>query len=229
MRDGNLPPVGSTNVLDQYDTYDGVATRTFEWIGYQFSNSRTFTHLLYQEGLDNQFGGCFETLRVQVLNGGQWQDVQGLVSDPPYPGSNLVNFESFDLQFTPVSGRGIRLAGPPTGSDNYIGVAELRVFDDGATSIPPETAIPREYLLQQNYPNPFNPSTSITFGLPVSGDASLKVYDALGREVASLVNGFMEAGKHSVAFVGTGLADGVYFYTLRSGDFLEMRKMILLK
>ena len=117
IRDGNTPPVGSTNVLEQYDTFNGNSQRTFEWIGYQFTNTRTFTHLLYQEGLDNQWGGCFDTLRVQVRTGGQWQDVQNFVSAPAYPGSNLVNFESFELYFSPATGDAIRIAGPPTGYD----------------------------------------------------------------------------------------------------------------
>jgi hypothetical protein len=89
--------------------------------------------------------------------------------------------------------------------------------------------MPVEFALNQNYPNPFNPSTTITFSLPHSANASLKVFDMLGREVATLVNGYTTSGTHEVQFNATNLASGVYFYKLTSGDFTQMMKMMLVK
>jgi carboxypeptidase T len=90
-----------------------------------------------------------------------------------------------------------------------------------------------EYELSPNFPNPFNPSTEISFALPKAGHVTLKIYNVLGIEVARLLDGYMEAGKHSVDF-STELLDniigaGVYFYSLKSGDFTQTKKMIILK
>jgi hypothetical protein len=84
-------------------------------------------------------------------------------------------------------------------------------------------------MLEQNYPNPFNPSTKIKYQIPVSGFVSLKVYDVLGKEIASLVQEVKSAGIYEVQFDASELVSGVYFYTLKVGDFIQTRKMILLK
>jgi len=90
-----------------------------------------------------------------------------------------------------------------------------------------------EYELSQNYPNPFNPATIINYSIPKSSYVSLKVYNILGVEVAELVNEFQEAGKHSIEFSTERLKEeigsGVYFYTLKAGDFIQTRKMIIIK
>jgi alpha-mannosidase len=85
------------------------------------------------------------------------------------------------------------------------------------------------YDLSQNNPNPFNPSTVITYTIPVGGLVSLKVYDVLGKEVASLVNESQNAGKHSVQFNASHFASGIYFYTLKAGSFSLTKKMTLVK
>lgn len=92
-----------------------------------------------------------------------------------------------------------------------------------------ENLNPDKFALGQNFPNPFNPETKISFSLPQSGMATLKIYDALGREVAELVNGPMEKGAHTVDFSGKKLSSGVYIYRLQSGNFTESKKMMLLK
>lgn len=89
--------------------------------------------------------------------------------------------------------------------------------------------IPGEFSLNQNYPNPFNPGSVISFQLPVNGFTMLKVYDNLGREVRTLVNAEMKAGKYEVSFDGSGLSSGVYFYKLVTGGFNETKKMVLVK
>jgi hypothetical protein len=92
------------------------------------------------------------------------------------------------------------------------------------------------YKLEQNYPNPFNPTTIIGFGISASPNPSeggalvkLKVYDVLGNEVQTLVNKEMEAGYHSIEFDASSLPSGVYFYQLKAGSFIAMKKMLLLR
>ncbi|MFA6470158.1 MAG: Ig-like domain-containing protein [Bacteroidota bacterium] len=88
---------------------------------------------------------------------------------------------------------------------------------------------PVSYMLSQNFPNPFNPATKITFAVPVSNSTTLKIFDMLGREVAVLLNEKKDAGTYTVTFTASNLPSGVYFYQLRSGNFVETKKMILMK
>ena len=89
--------------------------------------------------------------------------------------------------------------------------------------------VPREINLLQNYPNPFNPVTDIKFTLPEAARVTLRVYNIIGQEVVSLVNGVEEAGFHSVKFEGSNLPSGTYIYRLQAGSFVQTKKMVLLK
>ncbi len=89
--------------------------------------------------------------------------------------------------------------------------------------------IPGKFSLSQNYPNPFNPATQIEYRIPVDGNVTLRVYNALGQQVAELVNGNSKEGRHQVTFDGNKLSSGVYYYRLESGSNLEIKKMLLLK
>jgi hypothetical protein len=89
--------------------------------------------------------------------------------------------------------------------------------------------VPEAFVLNQNYPNPFNPQTSIRFGLPDASNVSLKVYDLIGREVATLINERLAAGYHTVSFDGSQVATGIYFYRINAGEYRDVRKMILIK
>ncbi len=89
--------------------------------------------------------------------------------------------------------------------------------------------VPAEYSLEQNYPNPFNPSTEIKFSVPQTTNVTLKVFDVMGREVATLIDEQMEAGKHSVVFDAANLSSGVYYYTIITENFIQTKKMLLLK
>jgi hypothetical protein len=108
------------------------------------------------------------------------------------------------------------------------------------TVVKPETAtsvknnlVPQEFSLSQNYPNPFNPSTQIQYSLQKAVQVSLKIYNVIGEEVATLVNGNQEAGNYTVQFGSSketlGLSSGVYFYRLQAGSFVSTRKLILMK
>lgn len=98
------------------------------------------------------------------------------------------------------------------------------------TSISENTKLePTQFKLDQNYPNPFNPSTVISYQLAVGSHVTLKVYDILGNEVATLINGQKSAGNYSVKFNASNLSSGVYFYQLKAGNLVRTKKMILLK
>ena len=92
------------------------------------------------------------------------------------------------------------------------------------------SGMPQKFSLEQNYQNPFNPQTTIRFSLQATGNVTLKFYDILGKEVATLMNNeTMQAGKHSVLFSGDKLPGGIYFYRLTAGTFSETKKMVLMK
>jgi hypothetical protein len=92
-----------------------------------------------------------------------------------------------------------------------------------------DAGLPKQFALEQNYPNPFNPTTTISYQLPVASQVSLKVYDVLGREVMTLVNGKQEAGVYNLSLNGATLSSGIYFYRLQSGNFVQTKKMMLVK
>jgi len=92
-----------------------------------------------------------------------------------------------------------------------------------------DVSAPTGFALEQNYPNPFNPATTIAFSIPSSAFTSLKVYDILGNEVATLVNEEKPAGTYEVQFDASNLSSGVYLYRLSAGNFTEMKKMVLMK
>ncbi len=87
----------------------------------------------------------------------------------------------------------------------------------------------KDYDLSQNFPNPFNPTTTISYQLPKAGSVTLKVYDALGKVVRTLVDGYKSEGRYSIEFSANNLASGLYFYELRCGEYVSTKKMILVK
>jgi hypothetical protein len=93
----------------------------------------------------------------------------------------------------------------------------------------PGMGIPEAYALNQNYPNPFNPETRITYSIPENAKVTLKVFNLLGQEVATLVNQDQTRGNYVALFEANKLATGVYFYRLEAGKFAETKKMLLMK
>lgn len=94
---------------------------------------------------------------------------------------------------------------------------------------PTGNEIPEKYSLSQNYPNPFNPVTNIKFGIPKTGFVNLKVFDISGKEVSTLISKEMNAGSYTFDFDASSLSSGIYFYSISAGDFIETKKMILIK
>jgi len=85
------------------------------------------------------------------------------------------------------------------------------------------------YQLNQNYPNPFNPSTTISYTLKEARDVKLNIYNSLGEKVATLVNNYKNAGTYEVQFSATNLNSGIYYYSIQAGDFIQTKKMTLIK
>jgi hypothetical protein len=108
-------------------------------------------------------------------------------------------------------------------------LAFLKSNNGTLTGVTPVTTIADKYSLSQNYPNPFNPTTKISFSIPTNGFVTMKIFDVAGKEVMTLVNKSMTVGSYSVDFNGASLSSGVYFYRLESGNFVETKKMMLVK
>lgn len=119
--------------------------------------------------------------------------------------------------------------------NNNVSVETSHFSGDGTSLIQQKIAyksdeeIPDIFYLDQNYPNPFNPSTNISYSLPQAGLINLKIFDLLGNEVAELVNEVKEKGNYRVQFNGENLSSGVYIYTIRFNNFIESKRMILIK
>ncbi len=152
-----------------------------------------------------------------------------------YPQGTIFKL-SWRIKFNnPVSGTPI----PPRGNDEYIFVSSrpFRVGDEikfSTVNIPvgissENNGIPSKFYLQQNFPNPFNPSTTIKYSVAQTALISIKVFDVLGREVATLVNEFQQPGSYVKTLRATSLPSGVYFYRLTAGSYAETKKMLLVK
>jgi photosystem II stability/assembly factor-like uncharacterized protein len=112
----------------------------------------------------------------------------------------------------------------------FFGNAYRRSLTDIVTEVRKNTAsLPNEYSLRRNYPNPFNPSTTIRFDIPISSFVTLKVYNIVGQEVATLVNEKREAGRYEVDFNASNLASGMYFYSLTADNFVSTLKFIFIR
>lgn len=123
---------------------------------------------------------------------------------------------------------------PKDGSKGPLGNSILYIdnlsFDTLITSVGSSSReLPIRFNLEQNYPNPFNPTTTISFSLPSKSFVSLKVFDVVGREVATLLDGIEEPGLKLVTFNANGLVSGVYYYRLQTTSFTETKKLTLLR
>jgi hypothetical protein len=132
----------------------------------------------------------------------------------------LLRFDSFQMRYLP--GLGTRAGGL------YFDQLQLAVKTPTAVD-EQRGELPKEITLHQNYPNPFNPSTIISFSLPRTERVTLKVFNSIGQEIATLVNAELDAGNHRAAFNASKLASGLYIYRLETGNFVSVKKMMLMK
>ncbi len=201
-----------------------LGTKQFVYPGlYNLAPHQEFTWNILPSGYRNQMTAALKDIRVKGASDGYYMI---LLHDPfirpGYLDGLVVNWigellDSLNLEY----GSKIR----------YKTVTEAAVaFRDAASGIAAdESANPVDFTLNQNHPNPFNPSTMITFSVPVAGNAALRVYDILGRELRTLIDGNIEAGTHSVRFDAGDLSSGIYLYRLVFNDRAISGKMQLNK
>ncbi len=166
---------------------------------------------------------------VKLINGAQWSNVFWLVgtsatlgANSTFQGNILASSSINANEGAFISGRLLAKTDSVSLHNNNIGGVPV------VTSVRTEN-IPGGFTLSQNYPNPFNPTTTINYQLPASSIVTLKVYDVVGREVATLVNETKEIGSYSVQFNASHLSSGIYFYTIKAGNFTATKKLTLMK
>ncbi|MEE9450627.1 MAG: T9SS type A sorting domain-containing protein, partial [Ignavibacteriaceae bacterium] len=175
-----------------------------------------FDMMLFSQSVSDT-GGITYVADSYIPFGNDGQHLNNSINDPPF---NIITQQVANALYN--------------ASDHLPVYAE---FDFGFVSdVEIITAYEMNYLLQQNYPNPFNPTTTIKFTIsdfPAGSGTGqftiLKVYDVLGNEVATLVNEEKPAGSYEVEFSAKGMPSGIYFYQLRAGNFIETKKLVLLK
>ncbi len=175
-------------------------------------------------------GWDYAIVEVSSNNGTSWQQVIS------YTGINLTWTEqSFDITRFVNASTQLKIRFRLTSDGNTLGAGwwvddiKLTNYCMGLVGVPGNTNIPKTFALEQNYPNPFNPVTVIKFQIPSSEFVTVKVFDVLGKEVSVIVNENKEPGYYEAAFDGSNLASGLYFYRIEAGDFVETKKMMLVK
>ncbi len=147
--------------------------------------------------------------------------------------SSATDYQAFPVVISDGAGGAIIAWRDGRNTASFWDIYVQQVNTDGnlgvVTGIAIEPNIVMDFALSQNYPNPFNPSTTIYYSIPTSESVTLKVYDVLGNEVATLVNEEKPVGTYEIIWQAANLPSGIYFYTINAGSFIETKKMILLK
>ncbi len=213
----SMPPFNNDWMSSVFASLDPVA---IESVGYDFLRSEFTATRSIKDGAGTytQKPAADDYLH-QAADSSQWP--AGIKYDPDNDGQYFASLgvhEHWDNEIDKQYSRNLG-----TGD----GIELIKVMN--YTDVKNENIIPKDFQLTQNYPNPFNPSTVITYTLPKAGHVTLKVYNELGQEVATLVNGYASASTYKVTFNASALASGVYIYSLKAGELHASKKMILQK
>jgi len=251
-----LSPIDQLNVQDYLDA-GGNLFITGQGLGFDMRNDQFFTDYLHASYLRNfpigssvtgVDGTLFGDQAFAIVSGTGANNQNRQSSLQPLDAGSTLIF-SYDQQYQGATQGAGLLVQNDTYKIVYLGFGFEAIATEAARNTMMERAIgwllgvsatpgtpevlPTEFSLAQNYPNPFNPETTIPFALPTRANVKLSVYDLLGREVATLVNGTMEAGSHTVNWNASDLSSGVYFYRLdaQAGEasFNSTRKVVLMK
>lgn len=185
-------------------------------------------------GLISKPGFEYQFYLFQTLPSPQWNDTLGIVI-PPH---DSINVSFYDIDLCPICDYEVqdyfedtlRFVFTFMDGNVYSFSKSIPISGEGHPSdVKDEEVLPKDFVLEQNYPNPFNPSTTISWQSPEGIWQTIKVYDVLGNEIATLVNEYRSAGNYEIQFDASRLANGIYYYQLRAGDYLETKKMVLLK
>ncbi|MDP2366113.1 MAG: T9SS type A sorting domain-containing protein, partial [Ignavibacteria bacterium] len=227
----------SERILDRFNTLtikDGVGREQTLYFG---TDANGEIPLAFYEMPPLPPSGAFD-VRFESENGGLMlqthaTDVKGLIEFPV-----RIQTESFPISVSwKIKGESISykladgLAGKEFNSSSLSGEGSL-IIDRIARlvlKVSGEVKLPTVYALEQNYPNPFNPSTTIKFSVPEEVNVNLSIFNLLGERVKELKNDLMKPGYYEVEFNASALASGIYFYRIKAGDFIDTRKMLLLK
>ena len=213
--------------------------KTIDGFGLNTPDSRWQSAKLMPDTITYDLGEnvSLDSLRISFYKG----DAGRLYKYSVYSSNDLNNWSSIaddiwseetewtEVEFDSTRGRYIKLILKESNQGKSASIWEFESYGLETKDTKQSTGNPEEFTLLQNYPNPFNPSTTISWQSPVGSMQTLKVYDILGNEVATLVNEFMDAGQHEVEFEATNLASGIYVYRLQTGGFIETKKMVLLR
>jgi hypothetical protein len=233
--------LGSTQILSAIPQNLGTYRLLFQ----SWSNSGDTTQTITVNSITNQYTANFKIqykVQASVLPGGIGALVNISGGNLFYDSSSNANisiaplsvpFNGTTYYFQRWLGAGI---GSYTGTNPSFQVTvnnfmnQIAIYDTINTGINQiGNEIPDKYSLLQNYPNPFNHATTIKFNLPNSGNVSLKIYDVLGKEVDNLFAGFLKAGYYQLNFNASYLSSGVYFYKLESNNFMDIKRMLMIK
>jgi hypothetical protein len=176
--------------------------------------------------------------QIYIANSGNEQlNIDSItISDPSFIiNNNPASIEPFSfskilIEFNPDSIKNYNATFTVYSNGGIKNIMLTGIGKDNAVNVEDEISLPIAFALEQNYPNPFNPSTTISWQSPVGSWQTLKIFDALGREIETLVNEYKEAGVHSTLYtINSTLPSGIYFYRLQAGDFIQTKKMVILK
>jgi hypothetical protein len=162
---------------------------------------------------------AINNLRIELYSRNNVQKAQEILSQVERKASLVNSMELAEAEHTFAN-----YVDPKTGQ-----MPNFKMAKNNSGEVTADTSISSQSVLMSNYPNPFNPSTQISYQLEKAGLVSLKVYDILGRNVATLVNRYQDAGKYNVTFNAANLASGIYIYQLRTNNLISTKKMILMK
>lgn len=222
-----------THVAATYDGSIGVASiyingvfDTSKSVGNGVSNSSGNLYYGYNPARNDfiaPFKGIIDEVRIWNIARTESEIQSTIYQTLTGNETGLVGYWKFD------EGTGT-IATDETGNQNNGTISGATWVISGIVEVESEQGeVPTIFSLAQNYPNPFNPTTAITYQLAAGSDVILKVFDILGNEIATLVNEYETAGRYEVEFNTTALPSGIYLYQLRAGNFIESRKMVLMK
>ena len=225
-----------TGTVENKDNYPTVSGQNFEG-GLLAGNGAIFTFGLKTSMKTNPPSEItIATDETADLNIRENRDESDIISGGTGPYTYTITGNDKEIVTSSISDDIITFTGMAEGSATFTITAVDELKDQTSIEVVvivsdpiASTDIPTTFELKQNYPNPFNPTTNINYSIPEASDVTLTIYDMLGREVATLVNGWREPGRYNANFDASRLASGMYIYRIKAKDFQKIKKMMLIK